>query len=115
MPDIQLTCPACSTTVAAKAQRQMNGFWSLRTVPCNGCGVRLRYHSSLLPRLRRGAHIFRFGILILASWLALRALGTLPEGVLSVMAWIGLGATAVGILVTSTRPSSIRLEVGNDT
>ena len=106
-----LICPSCSAPVLQREQRQMNSFWGFRPVPCSGCSVLLQYHSSLLPRLRLGGHLFRFGLLIIAIWLALKALGILPTGILTIISWIGFCAVLTGILVTATRPSSIRFEV----
>ena len=89
----------------------MNGFWGLRSVPCRGCGQLLQYHASLLPRLRLGGHIFRFGLLIIAVWVTLKVLDVASARVLAITAWAGISVVLAGVLLTATRPSSIRLEV----
>ena len=68
-----------------------------------------------MPRLRFGGHIFRFGLLIVVAWIALKALGIFSADVLTITAWTGFGIALVGILVTATHPSSIRVEVVSDT
>jgi len=103
MLKIRLGCPSCAAPVPQQAQRHMNGFWGPRPIQCVGCGQSLQYHSSLLPRLRIGGHIFRSGLLIIALWLIMKVLGVLPAASLAIIGWIGLSFTVVGILVTATR------------
>ena len=89
----------------------MNGFWGLRSVPCSGCGLLLQYRSSLLPRLRLGGHISGFGLLIIAVWATLKVMGAFSAGILAIAGWTGFGIALAGILLTATRPGSIRVEV----
>lgn len=55
--------------------------------------------------------MFRFGFLIIAVWVTLKVLDVASARVVAITAWTGISAVLAGVLLTATRPSSIRVEV----